>query len=207
MSQGVHQCDVAVMYPVAPGQAGLGGSEATDAAFAAGTTLMNHGYDFIFMDFESLARAEIRDGRLHVADASYRVLVLPAMRAVRWSTLQKAQQFFRAGGIVIAGGALPEASDRAGRDDPELDAVVRELFGASAAEVSSRRPPSDTTERRGRDRHRRAAGRAVWHAQLRRRFRRTLGLVERARPASVLQGPSTRSSRYGVGLSRPLLLR
>ena len=36
MSQGVHQCDVAVMYPVAPGQAGLGGSEATDAAFAAG---------------------------------------------------------------------------------------------------------------------------------------------------------------------------
>jgi len=137
MSQGVHQCDIAVMYPVAPGQAGLGGREATETAFAAGTTLMNNGYDFIFMDFESLARAEIRDGRLHVADASYQALVLPAMRAVRWSTLQKARDLFRSGGIVIADGALPEASDRAGREDPELDAVVKELFGATAAETTA----------------------------------------------------------------------
>ena len=149
MSQGVHQCDVAVMYPVAPGQAGLGGREATEAAFAAGTTLLNSGYDFIFLDDESLARAEIRDGRLHVADASYRVLVLPAMRAVRWSTLQKALEFFRAGGIVIAVGALPEASDRAGRDDPELDAAVKELFGATAAEAAGRRPAAGPTNDAG----------------------------------------------------------
>ncbi len=142
MSQGVHQCDIAVMYPVAPGQAGLAGREATNAAFAAGTTLMSNGYDFIFMDFESLARARVRDGRLHVADASYRVLVLPAMRAVRWSTLQKAREFFRAGGIVIATKALPEASDRAGREDPELDATVKELFGATAAQAATGvRPP------------------------------------------------------------------
>jgi len=145
MSQGVHACDVAVIYPVAPGQAGLGGGEATSAAFAAGTALMNQGYDFIFMDFESLARAEIRDGRLHVSDTSYRVLVLPAMRAVRWSTLEKARQFFRSGGIVVAGGALPEASDRAGAEDPELDALVRELFGATAAEAKAGvRPPVQT---------------------------------------------------------------
>lgn len=142
MSQGVHRCDIAVMYPVAPGQAGLGGKAATDAAFATGTALIKHGYDFIFMDFESLARAEVRDGRLHVADASYRVLVLPAMRAVHWSTLKKAQEFFRAGGIVIAGGALPEASDRAGRDDPKLDAIVRELFGTSAVESAADVQPS-----------------------------------------------------------------
>ncbi len=142
MSQGVHQCDVAVVYPVAPGQAGLGGREATEAAFAAGTTLINQGYDFIFMDFESLARAEIRDGRLDVADVSYRVLVLPAMRAVRWSTLQKSLQFFRSGGIVIAGEALPEASDRAGRDDPELNVAVQELFGATATETKAGVRPS-----------------------------------------------------------------
>ncbi len=140
MSQGAHQCDVAVMYPVAPGQAGLGGDEATQAAFAAGTALVKQGYDFIFMDADSLDRAEIRDGCLHVSDASYRVLVLPAMRAIRWSTLGKVRQFFHEGGIVIAGGALPEASDRIGRDDPQLDAVVRELFGATAAEAGSRPP-------------------------------------------------------------------
>jgi hypothetical protein len=142
MSQGVHQCDIAVMYPVAPGQAGLGGQEATEAAFTAGTALASQGYDFIFLDFESLARAEIRDKRLHVADASYGVLVLPAMRAIRWSTLQKARAFYRAGGVVIAGGALPEASDHAGHDDPQLEAVVRELFGATASEAASGQFPA-----------------------------------------------------------------
>ena len=50
------------------------------------------------------------------------------MRAVRHSTLQKAVEFQRAGGIVLAVGALPEASDRIGRDDPEVAAMVKELF-------------------------------------------------------------------------------
>jgi len=137
MSQGVHQCDVAVMYPVAPGQAQLGGREATSTTFNVGATLWAGGYDFIFMDFESLARAEVRNGRLHVADASYRVLILPAMRAVRWTTVQKAREFFRAGGIVIAVESLPEASDHAGSEDPALDAVVKELFGVTAAEAEA----------------------------------------------------------------------
>ena len=56
------------------------------------------------------------------------MLVLPAMKAVRHSTLQKALEFHRAGGIVLAPGALPEASDRIGRDDPEVAAMVKELF-------------------------------------------------------------------------------
>lgn len=142
--QGIHQSDIAVLYPVSPHQARLGGDKATATAFAAGERLFNNGYDFVFMDHQSLARAEIRDGRLHVSDASYRVLILPAMRAVRWSTLQKARGFFRAGGIVIAVDLLPEASDRAGSDDPELDATVKELFGATpdaAGQVSSARGP------------------------------------------------------------------
>ncbi len=143
LSQGVHQSDVAVLYPVTPGQAGLGGKEATDLAFETATRLFKGGRDFVFMDDESLGRARIEAGRLWVSEAGYRVLVLPAMRAVRWSTLEKARDFRRAGGRVIAIGALPEASDRAGREDPELDAVVREIFGAAAAEVQAgQRPPA-----------------------------------------------------------------
>ena len=130
LSQGVHRCDVAVMYPVSPLQAGLGGDEAVRTAFDVGTRLFESGRDFVFMDFQSLARAEIRDGRLHVAGASYRALVLPAMRAVRWSTVEQALRLRRAGGIVAAVGAHPEASDRAGGNDPVLDAAVEELFGA-----------------------------------------------------------------------------
>ncbi len=36
-------------------------------------------------------------------------------------------EFQRAGGLVVMLGALPEASDRIGRNDPELDALVAEL--------------------------------------------------------------------------------
>jgi len=142
MSQGVHQGDVAVFYPVSPYEAQMGGQEATEVAFAAGRALFQAGYDFVFMDADSLARAEVRDGRLHIAGAAYRVLVLPALRAARWTTVEKAGDFCRQGGIVLAVGALPEASDRAGREDPVLDAAVKGLFGATAAEVTAgARPP------------------------------------------------------------------
>ena len=137
LSQGVHCCDVAVMYPVAPLQAGMGGNEATKTAFEAGRRLMGDGIDFDFMDFQSLDRAEIRDRRLHVSGEKYSVLILPAMKALRWSTIIKARDFYRKGGMVISIGALPEASDRTGSDDPELDMVVREIFGASARQVKA----------------------------------------------------------------------
>ena len=41
---------------------------------------------------------------------------------------------FRAGGIVLAVGTLPGASDRAGSDDPEVDKIVKELFGVTTAD-------------------------------------------------------------------------
>ncbi|MFA5204946.1 MAG: glycosyl hydrolase, partial [Lentisphaeria bacterium] len=137
LSQGDHRCDVALLYPVAPVEAGLGGDDAVATAFAAGEALYRDGIDFDFMDFESLERATIADGRLAVSGESYRVLVFPAMRAVRFSMLRQALAFQRAGGTVLAVGALPEAGDRAGRQDPELDAIVNELFGARRNRVAA----------------------------------------------------------------------
>jgi len=140
MSQGVHRCDVAILYPVAPSQAGLEGGTAVKTAFGLGDHLFNSGLDFDFMDEESLARARVEGKELRVAGESYRVLVLPAMKAVHYSTLLKAAEFKRVGGVVIALGALPEASDRAGRDDPQLAALVAEAFPAplaSAEQVSA----------------------------------------------------------------------
>jgi hypothetical protein len=138
LSQGFHRCDVAVMYPVAPMEAGMDGKASVDAAFATGNHLVKQALDFDFMDFESLARAEIRDKKLLVSGEEYRALVLPAMKALRHSTLEQALKFHRAGGLVIALGALPEASDRAGRADAELDAMVKELFGLTAQERAGR---------------------------------------------------------------------
>ena len=127
LSQGHHRCDVAILYPVAPMEAGMDGPEAVQTAFATGEQLYSRGVDFDFMDFESLDRAEIVGGELHVAGEVYRMLVLPAMKAIRHSTLQKAVAFRRAGGVVVAVGALPEASDRIGREDPEVAAMAREI--------------------------------------------------------------------------------
>jgi hypothetical protein len=138
VSQGVHRCDVAILYPVAPLEAGLGGREATQAAFGLGSELfLKHGIDFDFIDFESVARATVEARELRVAGEAYRVLVLPAMAAVRHSTLRQALAFYRAGGVVIATGCLPEASDAAGRDDPQLDAMVKEIFGLTAREYKA----------------------------------------------------------------------
>jgi len=144
LSQGHHRCDVAILYPVAPMEAGMDGPAAVHTAFSTGEQLYAKGTDFDFMDFESLARAKVVGPELHVSGEVYRVLILPAMKAVRHSTLQKALEFHRAGGIVLAPGALPEASDRIGRDDPEVAAMVRELFPEGATkDVFTKLPSRD----------------------------------------------------------------
>ena len=135
LSQGTHVCDVAVIYPVAPMEAGMDGNGAVNAAFSVGETLYHESRDFDFMDFQSLERSEIKDGRLNVSGESYRVLVLPAMKAMRHSTLQKAAQFARQGGIVIAMHAPPEATDRLGRNDPEVERLSVEIFGMTAQDA------------------------------------------------------------------------
>ncbi len=152
LSQGVHRCDVAILYPVAAMEADADvlnsknapattpGRASVATAFGAANYLQKQGVDFDFMDFESLSRAKIADKELKVAGERYRVLVIPAMQALRFETLEKALEFQRAGGIVVALGALPSASDRAGREDPKLDAMVKELFGASAKDVPPAQP-------------------------------------------------------------------
>ncbi|MBI2929178.1 MAG: hypothetical protein HYY24_26235 [Verrucomicrobia bacterium] len=128
LSQGRFVCDVAVLYPVAPFEAGLDGQKATQTAFDTARALMAAGINFEFLDADSLARARVRDGRLEVTDSSYRALIFPAMEAVQWSSLEKARSFAKAGGLVLNLGTLPFASDRAGGDDKELNALVAATF-------------------------------------------------------------------------------
>ncbi|MBK8027932.1 MAG: hypothetical protein IPK17_00140 [Chloroflexi bacterium] len=102
-----------------------------------GRALYAEGIDFDFIDFESLDRAVIDGNELAVAGERFRVLILPSMRAVRYSTLEKAAAFQRSGGLVLLVGALPEASDHLGANDPDLDQLVREITSHQPAVVSS----------------------------------------------------------------------
>ncbi len=128
MSQGVHRCDVAIVYPVAAAQAEIRAEEAVKMAFDTGSALFERGLDFDFIDFESLSRCEVSGRELRVSGEAYRVLIIPDMASIRYSILEKALEFCRAGGLVIALGMLPAASDRAGADDPQLQAVLDEIF-------------------------------------------------------------------------------
>ncbi len=137
LTRGVEQTDVVVLYPVSAYQSRLNADRARNVAFEAASRVFATGRDVLFIDDDSIARAEIKDGKLCVAGGAHSVLVLPSSQGIRWTTLAKALELFRAGGTVVALDALPIASDRDGRDDPELNAVVREIFGVDASEFEA----------------------------------------------------------------------
>jgi alpha-L-rhamnosidase len=153
LSQGVHRCDVAIVYPTAAldaepanpdfpdivahtGNEPIGTGECADsgpedAAFRLAKHLFDHACDFDFIDCDSLAGAVPSRGVLEVSDARYRVLMIPAMKAVRLAMLRKTRDFLHSGGLVIAYGCLPAASDGQGRDDAELKLLLDDIFGSS----------------------------------------------------------------------------
>jgi hypothetical protein len=139
LSQGRHVCDVAVAYPVAPTEAGISGDGAVECAFSTAEAIYRGGWDLDFIDFSSIAASKVKEAALSVSGERYRVLILPAMKAVRFSTMEKALEFYRGGGIVVAVGSLPIASDRMGRHDRKLESINMEIFGqASGAETGDR---------------------------------------------------------------------
>ena len=128
LTRGVEQPEFVVLYPVSAYQSRLGGARACDVAFNAAQRIFQAGHDVLFIDDDSVARAEIVDGRLSVAGASHRVFVLPSIRGIRQKTLQKAYELYKSGGVVIVLDALPEATDGDGRRDETLKRVIDEMF-------------------------------------------------------------------------------
>ena len=130
MSQGHVVADVAIVYPVAAYEAEMDGDSARNTAFALGRELLKVGINFEFIDHESLSRAVVENGHLVVKDANtrYKALIFPNMKAVRWGSIEKAADFAQNGGGVYALGALPQAADKAGANDPELQALNQKAF-------------------------------------------------------------------------------
>ncbi len=127
LSSGVHVCDVAILYPVAAVEGGLDGETSVETAFAAGEFLYRHTVDFDFLDFESLGRADIEDKCLCVSGERYKTVIVPSMKSIRFSSIQKLWEFSESGGSVMLLGAVPLASDRVGRSDVELDRMVQDI--------------------------------------------------------------------------------
>ncbi len=152
LSQGVHRCDVAIVYPIAslhaqaadPARDGviahMGNEDfstgeplhpsAEQAAFGLGKHLFDHACDFDFIDDASLAASECEKGTLRAVAGRYRVMILPAMDAVRHSTLEAALRLVESGGMVLAFGRLPKVSDLGGRSHPATLGLLDEIFGS-----------------------------------------------------------------------------
>jgi len=120
LSRGVHVCNIGILYPVAATEGGPGGAASSKAAFELAEALYSCGIDFDFIDFETLEKAKAVDGGLVVSGEAYRVLVIPPMPVIRFSSIEAAERMAAAGGRVIFLDRLPYASDRAGREDPVL---------------------------------------------------------------------------------------
>jgi len=132
LSQGVHVADVAVVNPL---EALLADSNEGRGAVGLAHGIVSElvakrGVDCDFIDSESLAKAEVKDGRLHIAGEAYRALVVPHMRAMRLESLRKLVALRQAGGVVAVFGGAPSVTDASENEMAEAKALCAELAKA-----------------------------------------------------------------------------
>ena len=145
LSQGVHNCDVAILYPTEPVIAGMDGEKSVEIAFETGEQLYNKGIDFDFIDYESLARGNVKNGELNVSGEKYKVLVVPSMKAIRYASLEKLEAFKKSGGIIVNLGEIPEATEKKGAKDPETTLLASTIFSKSKNMIQCNNPQDVAT--------------------------------------------------------------
>ena len=135
MSQGTHVCDIALMYPTESMQAYPDAN--ANESFRLATIMSNAGLDYDFINYTALKRSSVEKGVTAVAEEKYKIIILPDMKAMHFSSLQKVLDHYRAGGIVIATGSLPLASTNAGENDKKTEDIIKEVFGLTNADLLS----------------------------------------------------------------------
>ena len=102
LSHGRPAVETAVLYNTRAFWAGGMDSEiAARAQYAVAATLDNANTDFDFVDDESIAAAEVTADGLKVGAMTYRTVVLPTVKWLRPSALQKLSSFTAEGGNVV----------------------------------------------------------------------------------------------------------
>ncbi len=143
LRQGVHACDVAIVYPSSTMYAEVvnkGSSleeRFSEKAFQAdkdmwGTAryIFDRGIDLDYIHEQALGRAGIAQGKIEISGINYKSLLLPSLSAISRVSARKAQELYRNGGLVIFYKSLPLDSMEAGRNDPKLYAIYKDMFGS-----------------------------------------------------------------------------
>lgn len=148
--EGRHVADIAVIYPIETLQGehvldgGLGyykgGVEIPNTDYVHVSALLTDtlGRDFTYLHPEVLAtKCEIKDGLLHldnkVNKEAFRMVIIPGMKTISLSNLQKIESFLKAGGNVVFTTQLPQKSVERGKDKEIQKMVDRMLSGKPAS--------------------------------------------------------------------------
>jgi hypothetical protein len=86
-------------------------------------------WDYDVADSYYLLQSRIQGRQLQISDEAFKVLIMPPCTTVRRTALEKIRQFFDAGGIIIATGFLPRHSMEEGENDPQVSALLQQIFG------------------------------------------------------------------------------
>lgn len=157
LSQGIHQPDVALLYPLTtihahwpagrmseegtrvkfnhPEDFDAAAHEAAKTSYVVAKRIYKSGIDLDFIDDRSLCSGEVGEGQLRLAGMAFRAVVLPQMTTIRTQTLEHIKAFYDSGGTVVAYHRLPDASPEQGRDDPNIQRLLRQIFGIAASDA------------------------------------------------------------------------
>jgi hypothetical protein len=141
LSGGRHVAKVAVLWPInamfgtytPQSHNALGDRTEHDFNTLTDLLLRLH-YDFDYLDEDVLAEAELDGATIRVGDEAYELLILPPMAHVKLSTVERLEQFVRAGGRALGTIFLP---DRAFGPEglADISERIAALFGADPAET------------------------------------------------------------------------
>jgi hypothetical protein len=109
LTGGRHVANVAVIWPINAMMATYRPQQRTDdnELIQAGLNhltdqLLRTHHDFDYLDEDILARAEIRDGAVHVGDEAYELVLVPPMTHVLASTVDALERLVATGGRVLS---------------------------------------------------------------------------------------------------------
>ncbi len=135
MQEGQAAAEIALLYPsdalmvgFEPQLRGGGGEAASRTAgfvYRVNGALFKAGRAALFVDDETLAAAEVRDGMLVKGDLRWRTIVLPGVSTLSIEAARKLEAFRKAGGLLVAVGERPSNS-RTAFPDGEMARLTAE---------------------------------------------------------------------------------
>jgi len=137
LSGGRHVAKIAMLYPISTIWANYT-PQAPEACSALcqrdfeylSDALLRLHFDYDYIDEEVLAGAEVKEGKLRVAEETYDLLLLPPITHLREESVGKIEQLLQAGGKVLACCLLPTETT-AGE---QINSRLQGLFGVDPAQ-------------------------------------------------------------------------